>query len=780
MKKFIPAILLFLVPLTASTQTHWNWFNPFNFPVATGYPAGMCKDASGQFWFASDSLGSLIITNQAGSVSYTIPDAVSFSYERIFVDSRNDIWLIQNGVPVFLQNGQVKQLDIPALQWPAMGNVMDIADDNHGNNYISIFKNDIDSFHIVKFDGTNYTELDLSTLQAGLRRDLIGAGSLICDALGSPYGCFPNYGVFKYSGQTWTLVDTSHVIPVVADRGNNVYFEKSPGLSANLDNNYYLLKISDSASQRFLLPSIDMSLAVTYYSLSLDQEDRMCLVMHDKYMFRLEDTVWQGVYLPDFCCNFGNPWAIPPVIFDSLGNIWMSNDMASKEIGIYSFKGHQTFSGNVFIDYNQNQLRDSADLPLAGINIGQTPQNLIANTDVNGDYSMIFLDNNITYALQAPALQYYAVSSGTNIQLNPASDSGCCYNIAYTPLLSVQDLEINATAGFARPGFEVPHWFTFKNKGTIAVSDTVEYVFDSSYVFISAQPAPDMVNGNVLKWGFVNLQPFETRSISMDLQLSVSAVLGDTLTNTATIYPASGDTTPVNNVSVCSQVVVGSFDPNEKTVTPAGGTSAGDYLTYTIFFQNTGTDTAFNIFVRDTLDAGIDFASFEILGCSHAMEYIFKGSGVIEFRFPNILLPDSHRNEALSHGFVKYRVKTKNNLPMGSEVKNTGFIYFDFNTPIQTNTTISNVGFLGLPRVLTKERFKIYPNPNTGVFTIELRDETKADKIIITDMAGRQIYTAPVTGSSICVFMQNFSAGVYMVSTISHAEVTGRSRIVLK
>jgi uncharacterized repeat protein (TIGR01451 family) len=66
--------------------------------------------------------------------------------------------------------------------------------------------------------------------------------------------------------------------------------------------------------------------------------------------------------------------------------------------------------------------------------------------------------------------------------------------------------------------------------------------------------------------------------------------------------PLDGDTS--NNVYDFCYKVVNSYDPNMKEVYPVNVLPGyDDWFTYTIHFQNTGNAPAFNIRLRDTLDA---------------------------------------------------------------------------------------------------------------------------------------------------------------------------------
>ena len=135
----------------------------------------------------------------------------------------------------------------------------------------------------------------------------------------------------------------------------------------------------------------------------------------------------------------------------------------------------------------------------------------------------------------------------------------------------------------------------------------------------------------------------------------------------------------------------GSWDPNDIQAFPRG---VGDErllgrevdIEYKIRFQNTGTDTAFMVVIRDTLPAELDIASFQAGAASHPYTCEVLNGNILEFTFSNIMLPDSNVNEPASHGAVQYKISQVKGLLPGSEIRNRAGIYFDFNAPVITNT----------------------------------------------------------------------------------------------
>ena len=173
--------------------------------------------------------------------------------------------------------------------------------------------------------------------------------------------------------------------------------------------------------------------------------------------------------------------------------------------------------------------------------------------------------------------------------------------------------------------------------------------------------------------------------------------------NLVNILPQD-DADPIIDI-FCGEVR-GSYDPNDKTGYPYGVDSShyiqqNQDIEYVVRFQNTGTDTAFTVVVRDTLPLELDIFSVRSGASSHDYNFRMYGPRVLEWTFNNIMLPDSNVNEPLSNGFLKFKVKQNQDLPIGTVINNSAAIYFDFNAPVITNTYFHTVdtpsNFYALP-----------------------------------------------------------------------------------
>jgi uncharacterized repeat protein (TIGR01451 family) len=218
------------------------------------------------------------------------------------------------------------------------------------------------------------------------------------------------------------------------------------------------------------------------------------------------------------------------------------------------------------------------------------------------------------------------------------------------------------------------------------------------------------------------------------VQTSASAAIGDNINTFLLLDPIANDSVPSDNITSYVFPVKNGWDPNSK-VASVNGNSANQNIPintkeilYTINFQNTGNDTAFNVFILDTLDKNIDLKSIQILNSSRKVNTNILPGGILKFNFNNILLVDSSFNEKASHGFVAYKAQLRPNLAFGTVVKNTAYIYFDFNKAVVTNTTVST---LNLPAGIgqlnsTRISMSIFPNPANNEFTITLNKNSRA------------------------------------------------------
>lgn len=427
-----------------------------------------------------------------------------------------------------------------------------------------------------------------------------------------------------------------------------------------------------------------------------------------------------------------------------LGGVWPSNDEVLSSGTGYGFNGYINYMGG-YADYTI--LAQQSWLSTGTVSIDSSYSFIFPSTCFIGPYTYTTLpQTNVDFPLQC--------SGNLDVQCwmgNPGR------------------------ARPARPLFLQPY---VSNLGCDAVSGVLTLVKDPRVSYdsaLSSYPA-DYVSGDTLQWNYYGLTSLSSgyywNSFMSDLHMTPdsSVTIGDTLCFHIYTGIPSADINPANNdFNICIPVVT-SYDPNEKDVEPKGDGADGEIpsitgeLTYTLHFQNTGSADAIDIHITDTLDSHIDASSLKVLGASHLMNPRWRAPNVIDFQFPGIMLPDSNSNEPASHGYVRFKVKLNSGLPVGTQIKNKGYIYFDTNPAVITNEAISTLVHNTSIAAVPVRQVKVYPNPAADNITVEnLQD----GELSIMSMDGTVVLQQHIAGMKTDVNIGRLPVGVYILRTIS-------------
>jgi hypothetical protein len=271
---------------------------------------------------------------------------------------------------------------------------------------------------------------------------------------------------------------------------------------------------------------------------------------------------------------------------------------------------------------------------------------------------------------------------------------------------------------------------------------------------------------------------------------------GGTSTGFATAF---GNDDAAASISTLCRPIVGSFDPNDKQGFPTGYKTEhfirqNQDLDYMIRFQNTGTDTAFLVVIRDTLSDVLDISRLEFGAGSHPYETDIYGKNIVKFTFKNINLPDSFKNVAASQGFVKFRIKQKKDLPIGTKINNKAGIYFDYNDPIITNTTLHTVAKDILITAIIEPNniykfltINVSPNPFTENALFELLEsdkpfnaEERSTKFELYDPLGRLLRSEKISNYRFDFSRKDLMNGLYFFKITDNGKVVGNGKLMIR
>jgi len=456
----------------------------------------------------------------------------------------------------------------------------------------------------------------------------------------------------------------------------------------------------------------------------------------------------------------------------------------SNQSEIQSYCGsviNQVF-GRVYKDINANNKPDVADIFVDNIKI-QATKDGNTNTHISADTGKYYFVNDTgSYTIQP-------ISNFANFSTVPVSQNISHSNYGNKDTVNfklaapafVNDASIVITNNWlTRPNRNGTYTISYTNESGQNYNGTIKLKLDSRLNYQNAIPNPTSIVGDTIIWNISNLPLFTTKNITVNFVAPATIIANDTLQAFTKIYNAQIDISPNNNQYLLRDIVRASYDPNDKEVNKQiltlSEVAQSPYLYYTIRFQNVGNDTAFDISIKDTLDNNLDWTTFQPITSSHKYNLEQINNRYVLFDFKNIKLVDSTTNEKASHGFVAYKIKTKNTLLQGSSIYNKAYIKFDVNTPIITNNaiTVIQIPTATINDISFINKIKVFPNPTDDFVSIQLdakKSSTFYIKLISVD--GRIISdkeyknTANINDE---IGLRSYSSGVYMLQILSENE----------
>jgi hypothetical protein len=438
-------------------------------------------------------------------------------------------------------------------------------------------------------------------------------------------------------------------------------------------------------------------------------------------------------------------------------------------------------SGVVFLDGNKNGVYEYQYEPIiqgAFIHVNEK----IVSTNSSGVYRFYAdtdIENKISVTYNHPHLdkilpaQRTYTNSGNSVRVDTM-------NFA-VQLKDVKDLEVLIAPIRARTGSTSQVYITVTNRGTVFVNKfNLSLHPPLDWTIKNTSPVAQSMTDSIL-WNNRSLSVGQSNTYIANLTIPASTPINSPYSITAKLHQITDDVNLENNTNTYSSFITGSYDPNDKLVTPeilAPNYAEGTELIYTVRFQNTGNDTAFNVVVLDTILEHLDPLTLRVIGKSHKLEWYLNENRQVTFNFNNINLPDSNVNEAASHGFVTFAIQPLPNLASGTIFDNRAAIYFDFNTPIITNYATSKVDIITAINEKNALQLNVYPNPTKDVLNIRWKESGKTN-LSISDISGKVIFQSVEIGNYKHIPTQNLSKGMYIIQ-IQNEQGLGISKIIVQ
>lgn len=471
-----------------------------------------------------------------------------------------------------------------------------------------------------------------------------------------------------------------------------------------------------------------------------------------------------------------------------------------------------TITGTVYNDINGNCSQDAGEPGLQNIQVSCSGMGY-TYTDANGNYT--FKVPSGSYTIAQTVLAYYPLSGCqvNNIPVTASASTGCVIPVNFANSIdTIHDMHIR-TWDYSKPvpGHSYTQVTVVTNQGTMTEDSVLTGYQPDGQIF-----APSVVPATVLTgfpyWytsttgSFPSVAPGASQSLLMNYMVPGNIPMGtvvnfkDSVTNIAPISNWLLDYSPWDNVNSFNTYVVSSYDPNFKEVYPRGSGAAGiisgddSVLEYMVHFQNTGTFQAENVVVIDTLDDNLQWNTLRPVYYSAQCQVELTQVGtrkIAKFTFNNINLPPQTTDDLRSNGMFSYTIKTKPGLAIGTQFRNRASIYFDYNAPVVTNTTLNTLGspatdgVANSPIGSNNSSFSLYPNPASRSFNALISSVNNGNADMkLSDVTGKTMISKTIAlqkgTQTTAVDVTNLAPGMYFVSLQINGRTETQKLVIMK
>jgi len=423
-----------------------------------------------------------------------------------------------------------------------------------------------------------------------------------------------------------------------------------------------------------------------------------------------------------------------------------------------------------FLDDNEDGIKDSTE------NYLMIPYGL-ATVDPSPLFNYIFEEEEHVLVLEygdymvIPDLEDFNLTILSDIQMFTIDEDSenMCIDIGVTPNGLNEEVEISVISpNIERCSFTLPLRVKVTNTGNVDLHGQIFFNLTEEFEYVSGSESPVDSTLARLEFAARELPIFESDTIDFQYVFPSADFVGEVFCLSAEFVQENIE---VGRGEHCFELRC-AVDPNDKHGTPFRGgddnyTLFEESLEYTIRFENLGNDTAFNIRIEDQLSPYLDHSTFRLVSASHEVSrYELDDGGLLNIFFDNILLPSKEQDTIANKGYVHYTISPMDVLDEFTPVENIAGIFFDFNDPVITNTTLHTyVSELPLDSAVDlddskQSLIKLYPVPTRDVIYIEASESMTVQ---IVDMLGTVLTSYEIRLGVTELDVSDLSTGIYII-----------------
>lgn len=443
---------------------------------------------------------------------------------------------------------------------------------------------------------------------------------------------------------------------------------------------------------------------------------------------------------------------IQDIEFDEIGNIFfIERNRIFRSNGVNQLSTR--IIGKYFFDLNSNCIFDSLDVSIHN-------DKLLYSTNGNGELIQFVKDGVYNIGVEQGVTEFTSSFDNTiwgicenenKIEVN--NDTITIHDIPISPIRECNNLTITFGTTPLIRCFNSALNLNILNTGSTNTNDfTVNLQLDSQLQIMSSN-LPYSQSSDTYSFSVNSLRPFQSSKIELEIHIDCNAQLEEHLCLTAQVTDNIDYCSMNLPISYCDRVL-GSYDPNDITafnqsITPDSIFEKGEAIIYRLRFQNTGTADAFNVRIENPIDERLNLSTLEPLSSSDDYTMSLRENKIV-FYFDNINLPSEEVDSLGSQGYVTYKINSYPDVENGSVIDNVASIFFDFNSPIETNNSEVLIDKPSSIYEISDNGIKLSPNPTSNELNI-IGSDIQYSRYRIYDITGNLLDLGRIQSDKILV-----------------------------
>ena len=464
--------------------------------------------------------------------------------------------------------------------------------------------------------------------------------------------------------------------------------------------------------------------------------------------------------------------------------VW--GDFLEQNTEVKYFSSIESASGNLFgdlfYDLNSNCVKDAKEvgIPNSVLRIMKKDnlQNFFAVTDKDGHFSMSLPEGDYILYNTSERHMYTVCASNFSTKIRSGKYSSVFLGEYMDPL--IKDLEVKIQPIYAletKPGDEVKALITVVNRGASTLTGpTIHVTHPNNVTNFHSSPVPDNYEGTEATFTLVDLKPFETRYIEVNVTIPITATsssLFPILVKTGSLF-VQNDAFNTDNFDTVKMSIGKRGNVENAVEKISNNGELIDYRTkswkYTVNFRNIGNEFVNKAVFVDTISNKLPLnriivKSFYPIGGKPP--YIQNGN-ILVVNFDPANLTTIEANQTKSVGWVEYDVELYDRLPLQTQIPNTASVNFDSKWIGYSNTCgVTIFDATASTRKIAINSLKVYPNPAKQILNVNWNLSEINTAYSIVNFTGELVQKGIIKDSNSMIDISDLPTGLYVLSTSS-------------